>query len=179
MEERLRETTAAVASLRDLLTTPVDVLAIEYRAVAPTPAWTICDEVRQADIGGWASGALRELVHAVGSGHRAGPPSALYEPPFFEAGVGRVTAFVATARDDDPPGRVTRWEVPAADLAVGLHRGSVADLDRSYGAIGRVVAEQGIGVDGPIREHFLGRDPAARDAELVEVGWPIDRSRAA
>jgi DNA-binding transcriptional MerR regulator len=179
MEDRLRETAAAVASLRDLLTTPVDVLAIEYRAVAPTPAWTIADEVRQSDIGEWAPDALRELVHAVGAAHRAGPPSALYEPPFFESGSGRVTAFVATARDDDPPGRIVRCEVPAADLAVGLHRGAVADLDRSYGAIGRVVAEQGIGVDGPIREHFLGRDPAARDAELVEVGWPIDRSRAA
>src|SRR3954452_22692853 len=32
MEDGLREPTAAVASLRELLTTPVDVLAIEYRA---------------------------------------------------------------------------------------------------------------------------------------------------
>jgi hypothetical protein len=168
-----------VASLRDLLTTPVDVLAIDYRTVAPTPAWTITDEVTLAEIGEWAPHALRELIHAVGASHRAGPPSALYEPSFFEAGTGRVTAFIATARDDDPPGRIVPWEVPAAELAVGLHRGAVADLDRSYGAVGRVVAEQGIGIDGPIREHFLGRDPSARDAELVEVGWPIDRSRAA
>jgi DNA-binding transcriptional MerR regulator len=178
MEDRLRETANAVASLRELLTTPVDVLAIDYRAVAPTPAWTITDDVAFGDLDEWAPAALRELTFAVGT-RRAGPPSVLYPPTFFEAGGGRLTAFIATDRDDEAPGRVVAWELPAAELAVGLHRGPFSDLDRSYGAIGKVVAEQGIGVDGPIRVAFLGRDPDDRELQLVEVGWPIDRRRAA
>jgi DNA-binding transcriptional MerR regulator len=178
MEARLRDTANAVASLRELLTTPVDVLAIDYRNVAPTPAWTITDDVALAEIDAWAPAALRELTFAVGT-HRAGPPSVLYPPSFFEAGGGRLTAFIATDRDDEAPGRVVPWEVPAAELAVGMHRGPFSDLDRSYGAIGRVVAEQGIGVEGPIREHFLGRDPDDRELQLVEVGWPVDRRLSA
>jgi DNA-binding transcriptional MerR regulator len=178
MEARLRETADTVASLRELLTTPVDVLAIEYRAAAPTPAWTITGEVGLGELDVWAPAALRELTFAVGAS-RAGPPAALYPPEFFAAGGGRVTAFIATDRDDEPPGRVVPWEVPAAELAVGLHRGPLGDLDRSYGAVGRVVAEQGIGVEGPVRDHFLGRDPDDRELQLVEVAWPVDRSRAA
>lgn len=178
MEERLRETAAAVASLRELLTTPVDVLAIDYRFVAPTPAWTITEEIGLHEIDEWGPTALRDLRFAVGT-QRAGPPSLLYPPSFFEAGGGRLTAYIATHRDDDPPGRVVAAEIPAAELAVGLHRGQFSDLDRSYGAIGRVVAEQGIGVEGPIREAFLGRDPDDRELQLVEVGWPVDRRRAA
>jgi DNA-binding transcriptional MerR regulator len=181
MEVRLRETTAAVASLRELLTAPVDVLDIRYRTVAATPAWTIAGAAGHDDIHVWARDALRELTLAVGARDRAGPPGVLYEPEFFEAGRGPVVAFVPTARDDAPRGRAVAAELPAAELAVGLHRGPLGDLDRSYGAVGRVVAEQGIGIDGPIREHFLGRDPGSVDraVQLVEVAWPVDRSRAA
>src|SRR4051794_34410810 len=83
MEARLRETTVAVASLRELLTTPVDVLDIDYRAVPPTPAWTITDEVGLSEIHRWAPAALRELTRTLGAADRAGPPAVLYAPAFF------------------------------------------------------------------------------------------------
>lgn len=180
MEQRLQATTDAVASLRELLTAPVDVLDLRYRTVAPTPVWAISADVGQHEIRKWASRALRQLVAAVGAGHRSGPPGVLYEPLYFEEGRGRVVAFVPTAQRDTPPGPVAAAELPAADLAIGLHRGRLSSLDRSYGAIGRVVTERGIGIDGPIREHFLGRDPHADDrrARLVEVAWPVDLARA-
>jgi DNA-binding transcriptional MerR regulator len=181
MERRLRETAAAVASLRELLSAPVDVLAIRYRTVAPTPAWTIAATVGLDEIDAWAPAALHELVHGVRSAQRTGPPGVLYDPAFFSAGRGPVMAFVPTERSDRPAGRVRAAELPAAELAIGLHRGRLGDLDRSYGAVGRVVAEQGITTDGAIREHFLGRDPQADDPEvqLVEVAWPVDRTGAA
>jgi DNA-binding transcriptional MerR regulator len=176
MERRLRTTAAAVASLRELLTAPVDVLDLQYRRDAQTPTWAIGADVGHDEIREWARGALWELARAVGARQRNGPAGALYEPAFFEEGRGRVVAFVPTARDDAPSGRVRPLELPAADLAVGIHRGRLGDLDRSYGAIGRVVAEQGIGVDGPIRERFLGRDRTAADPDVhvVEVAWPVD-----
>ncbi len=169
MEEHLRATTDAVASLRELLTAPVDVLDLEYRAVAATPVWSIDADVGQEVIHEWASRALRRLVTAVGRGQRTGPPGVLYDPPFFEAGAGRVMAFVPTARTD-PPAPIGTAVLPAGELAIGLHRGRLTDLDRSYGAIGRVVTERDIATDGPIREHFLGRD-------CVEVAWPVDLGR--
>jgi DNA-binding transcriptional MerR regulator len=176
MEERLRATTDAVASLRELLTAPVDVLDLQYRTVEPMPVWSIDADVAFDDIDRWATPTLRRLVAAVGRGPRTGPPGVLYEAPFFEDGCGRVVAFVPTSRGDRPPETIAATVLPAADLAVGLHRGRLADLDRSYGAIGRAVAERGIDTGGPIREHFLGRDGAAH---VVEIAWPVDLGRSA
>jgi DNA-binding transcriptional MerR regulator len=173
MEQRLRATTDAVASLRELLTAPVDVLDLQYRTVARTPTWSISADVGQEAIHEWASRSVRRLLTAVGREHRTGPPGVLYDAPFFEDGCGRVVAFVPTSRGDRAPDAIDTTVLPAAELAVGLHRGRLADLDRSYGAIGRVVAEQGIATDGPIREHFLGRDGAVH---LVEIAWPVDLS---
>ena len=47
-----------------------------------------------------------------------------------------------------------------------IHEGSFDDIDRTYGALGTVVAELGLGVEGPIREIYLAEDRA-------EVCWPI------
>ena len=178
MEQRLRATTDAVASLRrELLTAPVDVLDLQYRTVAATPVWAITADVGHEVIHEWASRSLRRLVTAVGRDHRTAPPGVLYDPPFFEDGSGRVMAFVPTARTDPPP-PIGATVLPAAELAVGLHRGRLADLDRSYGAIGRVVTEQGIAIDGPIREHFLGRDPSRSPGRSTSRGRRPDHVRA-
>ena len=54
-----------------------------------------------------------------------------------------------------PTGRAERLDLPAAEFAVLVHEGPFADLDRTYGALGTHVALQRIGVDGPIREHYV------------------------
>ena len=78
MELRLRATADAVASLRELLTAPVDVLDLRYRTVAPTPTWSISADVGQHEIRGWASRSLRRLVGAVSAVDRTWPPGVLY-----------------------------------------------------------------------------------------------------
>jgi effector-binding domain-containing protein len=50
-----------------------------------------------------------------------------------------------------------------------LHEGPFDDLDQTYGALGSVVHELGLGVDGPIREVYLADDRA-------EVCWPVRTS---
>ena len=76
--------------------------------------------------------------------------------------------------DPNPTGRVERLDLPAADVAVLMHDGPFADLDRTYGALGTFVAIQRIGVDGPIREHYLVAGDDVDPAEhRTEVCWPI------
>jgi effector-binding domain-containing protein len=75
---------------------------------------------------------------------------------------------------------VTRRILPAAELAITVHAGSHADVDRTYGALATYVAEHALGVDGPIREHYLiGRlDTDDVDAWRTEIAWPIFRTDA-
>jgi hypothetical protein len=71
--------------------------------------------------------------------------------------------------------------VPAAELAVIVHPGSLADVDRAYGALAAYVASHALQVDGPIREHYLiGRqDTADENAWRTEICWPIFSTGAA
>ncbi len=70
MEQRLRATTDAVASLRELLTAPVDVLDLQYRTVAATPVWAIT-----ADVGQRGDPRVGESVAAPArDGRRPRPP---------------------------------------------------------------------------------------------------------
>jgi effector-binding domain-containing protein len=72
-------------------------------------------------------------------------------------------------------------EIPAAELAVAVHRGTTADLDLTYGALGSYVAEREIGVDGPIREHYLvsAFDTDEESRHLTEVCWPVSQTTPA
>lgn len=74
-----------------------------------------------------------------------------------------------------PTGRARMLEIPAAELAVAAHGGGLADLDRTYGALGTYVAEREIGVDGPIREQYLVTqlDTDDQSRHVTEVCWPV------
>jgi effector-binding domain-containing protein len=78
-------------------------------------------------------------------------------------------------------GRAAVIDVPAAELAVALHQGAFADLDRTYGALGTYVAERELGVEGPIREYYLVApwDTGDESAHRTEVGWPIFQTTGA
>jgi effector-binding domain-containing protein len=71
--------------------------------------------------------------------------------------------------------------VPAAELAVIVHPGSLADVDRAYGALAAYVASHALQVDGPIREYYLvGRqDTADENTWRTEVCWPTFNTGAA
>jgi effector-binding domain-containing protein len=70
-------------------------------------------------------------------------------------------------------------EIPAAEAAVMLHEGGMDDLDRTYGALGTIVAERAIGVEGPIREYYLVgfRDTEDQSRHRTEVCWPVFQTR--
>jgi len=177
MEEELERTRDAVASLRRLVEDSPTAAPIELRGVPALPALAIRAQLTEAEGPGWAGAALAELreVLAASGVDRAGPDSALYAVSLLENGGGEVVAFIPTTGPGQVSGRAEVFEVPAAELAVIEHLGSVEDLDQAFAALGEFVAQQAIGVDGPMREHYLVSDLDTDDESRhrTEVGWPV------
>jgi effector-binding domain-containing protein len=129
----------------------------------------IRDTVAFDDAGEWCEqvfAALHALLGAAGV-EPAGPDGALYYDDFFEAGEGQVVAFVPVGGDVVDGGRASVLDLDESRTAVMVHDGPFADLDRTYGALGTVVASRGVGRPGPIREHYV-------TDERTEVCWPIE-----
>jgi DNA-binding transcriptional MerR regulator/effector-binding domain-containing protein len=191
MERQLEQTQASVASLRALLTGPAVRPAIELRAIPAVTALAVRQMVDAADLiewGGEAFGALSAALSAV-SLTTAGPFGALFPGDFFELERSEITVFlpVASGAADpfgaglDPAGPVRLLEIPAVEAAVAVHEGAFSEIDRTYAALGEVVAERAIGVDGPIREYYpvssVHTDDVAK--HRTEVCWPVFRTGAA
>jgi effector-binding domain-containing protein len=152
---------------------------VTRRSIGPTSSLAISETVAFDESGDWCGAAFDELHGALaGAGlTSAGPDGALYFGDFFELGLGKVVAFVPITGDVRTTGRTERLDLPAAEFAVLVHEGPFADLDRTYGALGTHVALQRIGVDGPIREHYVvaGTDVDPRE-HRTEVCWPINQN---
>lgn len=177
MEQQLEQTKASVSSLRALLEGSPPDFEVEYRSIAPTRALAIRDQVGWNDAEAWLTTAFGEL-HAslLDAGlTRVGPDSALYATEFFEAHVGEVVAFVPVAAASTRPTTPELIEIPASTLAVAVHHGVFAELDRAYAALGAFVAGNAIGAVGPIREHYVvtGDDCDDPSDLCTEVGWPV------
>jgi DNA-binding transcriptional MerR regulator/effector-binding domain-containing protein len=174
MESQLADTAATVTSLRSMLEGPGLERDVELRFVEATPAVAITDTVTMDGFVAWWFGAftrLREMVAEAGL-ERSGPDGALYSDELFEEEVGNVTAFIPVAAD---AGTIL---IPAAELAVMVHEGSLDDLVSTYSALGTAVATRVMGVDGPIREYYpvSPLDGADEASWRTEVGWPVLRS---
>ena len=180
MEAQLALKQSVVASLRSLLERPPQPVAVEHRSVGVIRAVAICDQVPAPDLDTWWEEAFRELdaALAAAAARRAGPRAALYPAAFFELGAGQVVAYIPVAGHVPATGRAEVRQIPAAELAVAVHQGTLADVDQTYGALGIYVAERELGVDGPIREHYLVT-PFDTDDEsdlVTEVCWPVFRT---
>jgi DNA-binding transcriptional MerR regulator len=180
METELEQTKANVASLRRLLEAPeTPDLSIEFRSQPKTKSIAISERVTTDDFGDWWTEAYRELHGAALNAGvaRSGPDGALYPSEWFEDEVGDVVAFMPVTGEVDVTriGRAQSYVVPAAELAVLLHEGSVRDLDQTFAALGRFVLERAIGVEGPIREYYLVTSFETPDElrHRTEVAWPI------
>jgi DNA-binding transcriptional MerR regulator len=178
MQAQLEHTQATVASLRALLERPPSQIAVEYRAVPALATVAVAEHVRADEIERWWSEAFDALygrLEARGI-EPAGPSGALYPSELFATEEGEVVAYVPIA--EPLPGQ--GLDLPPAELAVAVHEGAFADLDRTYGALGAFVAERAIGVDGPIREHYLvsARDTPDERRHRTEVCWPVFRTGA-
>jgi len=177
LEQDLARTQSAVASLRDLLAHPSAVAPVSHRRVGATMTAAITAVITMGDLLPWYLGALGEL-HAMldARGVRAtGPAGGTFAGELFADERGEATVFVPTATETRPLGRVEPVVLPAAELAVIVHPGSLADVDTAYGALAAYVAGHALRVDGPIREYYLvGRqDTADEKAWRTEVCWPI------
>ena len=177
MQAQLERTQTTVASLQALLEDVHRTSTVTRRSIEPTSTLAITETVGFDDSGDWCGMAFDELHAALASSGLTsdGPDGALYFSEFFELGLGKVVAFVPIVGDAVATGRVERLDLPAADVAVLVHEGPFADLDRTYGALGTHVALQRMGAEGPIREHYILAgaeiDPAHH---RTEVCWPIN-----
>jgi DNA-binding transcriptional MerR regulator len=177
LEQSLARTQSAIASLRDLLTRPSAAAPVTHRRVAATMTAAITAVVTMDELVPWYLGALSEL-HATLDARGArpsGPAGGIFAGELWADERGEATLFIPTAAGIQPLGRVEPVVVPAAELAVIVHPGSPADLDRSYGALAAYVSSHALQVDGPIREYYtVGRqDTADESAWRTEVCWPV------
>jgi DNA-binding transcriptional MerR regulator/effector-binding domain-containing protein len=180
LEADLSQTTAAVADLRGLLERPTTPRAVVHRTAPSTSAIAIQERVDRDDVLAWWHGALAELgaiVRANGL-RRAGPAGGMYASEIFQHGRGDATVFIPIDGPARAIGRVAPLRVPSAELAIVLHRGSLADVDLAYGELGAHVMRHEISVEGPLREYYLvGYPEVAEESQWeTEIGWPIFRS---
>jgi DNA-binding transcriptional MerR regulator len=183
LEQDLARTQDAVASLRDLLADPADLAPVSHRRVPAVLAATITSVVSAAEVLPWFRGAFGELYGTLqASGVApAGTAGGVYATELFTEEKGESTVFVPVGTEVPLVGRVAPRTIPAAELAVIVHSGPHADVDRSYGTLASCVAEHALEVDGPIREYYLvdWRDTADESAWRTEICWPIFSTGAA
>jgi len=178
MEGELEQTRATVKALRLLLDEKAPpAIAVEYRAVGPTETLAIRDELAYSDVFGWLDDAFAELRSAVREANvrRAGADAALYSNELLEDEHGEIVAVVPVESALLAPGRIERLELPHIEYAIAVHAGSLDDIDRTYAALGAVVAERAIGVPGPIREDYLvgAHESADVDEHRTAICWPV------
>src|SRR5579862_1884077 len=157
LEAGLAQTRAAVESLRTLLAPPDGPAAVEHRTVPATAAAGITAVVDRADALAWWQGALGELRATVAAQGlaAAGPAGGVFASELFQTDRGQATVFIPVHGSVRPIGRVTSLVIPAAELAVICHRGSLADADLSYAQLGAYATTHEISIDGPLYEYYL------------------------
>jgi DNA-binding transcriptional MerR regulator len=176
MEAKLAEMQMSVASLRALLEGPPERPAVEFRSIPATPALAVRAAVRVEDAWSWGTEVFGEIYDRVDRAGlaSAGPGGALFPAEFFELERAELTAFVPLAALVPGGGRVESLAIPGMEAAVMLHSGPASDSDQTYGALGTIVAQRAIGVEGPIREYYLvpftDPDPARHRTEIC---WPV------
>ena len=189
LEAELDRTRAAVGELRDLLERPDGGAAVEHRSVPATPAVAIEATVARQDILAWWQGALGEL-------HASARAQGLTRGGTERRPVRRRSVRARRRPRDRVPadrhrrsGRSSRRPLVRSDACAGSrspppssrslrHDGPLAGIDLTYGELGAYVMRHEIGVDGPLREHYV-RGLLDTDDEsdwVTEIGWPIFRS---
>lgn len=180
MESDLERTQNIVASLRKLLEEPVSAIAIEYRSVPALRVAAVSCEVEVADLGTWWADSFEQIDRAMRRQQVVadGPRGGIFPTELFTEEFGEVTVFVPISESMSPEGSVILRELPAADLAIALHRGSLGEADHTFGTLGAHVLEKTIAIEGPIREHYLvtAGDTDNEAQFLTEIGWPIFRT---
>ena len=180
MESQLEHVQSSVSSLRMMLEPAQAPIAIEYRSVPRVRAASIANSVKLGEIEPWWLAAFAEIYGTLRAAdvRPTGPGGGLYPTELFTEEAGEAVVFVPIADPLESSGRVRVIELPPVELAVALHQGSHSGADRTYGALGTHVAEHALGVEGPIREHYLvTSDDTMDETQLrTEICWPVFRT---
>jgi effector-binding domain-containing protein len=148
-------------------------VALLAGSVASVTWWTSCTR--------WCTrgriSVLPGLCHQARRGGLVVPGQ--LQAPDFSHGVddyerGEVTMFVPISGTLQTVGRVSPLVVPAAEVAVTVHNGSLANLKDTYGTLGVYVSTHALGVVGPVREYYLVDARATNDAAQwrTQLAWP-------
>ena len=180
METKLAELQMSVSSLRALLEGPATRPEVEFRSIPATRALAVRGTVTVQQAWAWGADVFGEIYGRIEQAglKPAGPGGALFPAGFFELHQAGLTAFVpldgSVAGSVAEGGRAEMTTIPGVEAAVMLHSGSPADSDQTYGALGTVVAERAIGVEGPIREYYLVpfTEPDL-SRHRTEICWPV------
>ena len=176
METKLAELQMSVSILRTLLEGPAARPEVEFRSIPATRALAVRGMVTAQQAWAWGADVFGEIYGRIEQARLtpAGPGGALFPAGFFELQQAELTAFVPVEGLVPDAGRTQLVTIPGVEAAVMLHPGSPADSDQTYGALGTVVAERAIGVEGPIREYYL---VAFTEPDLsrhrTEICWPV------
>jgi len=177
LEGELEQTRQAVQSLRNLLEPTHAPIFVEHRTLPATPAVGIQEVVDRSELLVWFAGALGELYATIAAQGvpPSGPSGGLFASELFHYERGEVTMFVPISGKMQTVGRVSPLVVPAAEVAVTVHDGSLANLSDTYGALGVYVSKHALGVVGPVREYYLVDARTTSDATQLrtELAWPI------
>ena len=106
---------------------------------------------------------------------RSGSDFALYSSELLEEDHGELVAAIPVEADAPACGCAERLELGRVEYAIAVHEGPLDDIDRTYAALGTVVAERAIGVQGPIREAYLvsALDTPDEAHHRTEMCWPV------
>ena len=177
MRDQLRQTEAAVDSLRRMLEGGSTPVAIEERVLEGELAISVAADVLRKDVGAWwlnALAGLRATAEAAGL-KQSGPVGGIYDDDLFTQDAGHARVYLPVRDSPTLEGTGVRWELPAARFAVALHVGPHSDVDRSYAALGTYAAANGRDGAGPVRERYLTGpfDTADKAQWRTEVCWPM------
>ncbi|MFV2038732.1 MAG: MerR family transcriptional regulator [Acidimicrobiales bacterium] len=176
MESDLQRTRDVVASLRSLLTEPIESVEVAYRTIPETQSVAISEHVERVDTAKWCEQAFTELWEVVESHELepTGPPAGIFPSEFITEGEAEIVAFVPVV-SAVTSGRVAGLLVPEGTFAVATHTGPFANLDCCYGPLGTFVAEHNRSAGAPFREYYVDTPTGVEDqsAFKTEVCWPV------
>jgi DNA-binding transcriptional MerR regulator/effector-binding domain-containing protein len=176
MREQLRQTEAAVDSLRRMLEGGPTAGAIEERVLGGGPTVSVAADLRRSDVAAWwrdAFASLRSITAAAGL-EQTGPVGGLFDDELFTQDAGHARVYLPVAAAPALDGTGARWELPAGRFAVALHSGPHRDVDRTYALLGTYAASRGRDGSGPVRERYLADPLNTPSAQWrTEVCWPL------
>jgi DNA-binding transcriptional MerR regulator/effector-binding domain-containing protein len=177
MREQLRQTQAAVDSLRRMLDGSPTAGAIDERVLKAEATISAAADVTRQDLAPWwwdAHARLRAIAVTAGL-EQTGPAGGLFDDELFTQDAGHARVYLPVRDCAALDGTGARWELPAGRFAVALHCGPHRDVDRTYTALGTYAAAHGRDGAGPVRERYLANPLDTPDTSQwqTEVCWPL------